>query len=176
MHDAPPDLDQSRRRQMTYVRLALRISGSLTVVLGGWCLWLAFATVHQPMESAEFDDWLDKAVTDSEQIAEAKTARPAVAITHVSASLEDEENSQVFTAVGFEPIEAGDDETVIPVHHETRAQVTANRPASGAWLTGGIEEAGAMGEVDPRMLAEIPAWKRTTKSLKQSLRTPSFRR
>jgi hypothetical protein len=151
-------------------RILCQTVGGVAVVLGGWCLWLGFQPSTLNPEVEAFHDWKADP-RDGELPAERPdegfepptfTAR----ITDVVPS-EPDDSSGVVSAAGTET--PNDEANVAvasysPVPHGAAArqwmqQADAEHPA-GAWLTGTIEE-------DAVARARIPAWKRTSKSLRK---------
>jgi|GEM_PF-5619552 len=163
-----------------WVRLACQIGGGLAVVLGGWSLWLAFATVQKPLELEALDDWKVDAISEPGVLPDdaPRAPRPAVTLTHVLVAHEAEpaDDSSVET-VRFAGLESAT-QSVATAAYATETPSAdesdvhpEDAPATAAWLTGDIEESADDSEPDAPALANVPAWKRTTRSAPSSPRS-----
>lgn len=140
-------------------RVAFRCVAGAAVVLGACCLWLALASVRQPVEAEALDDW-------DEQSAEPRLVQAAKDSKPISAELTDViETNAVIPAVQEEDADSSA-KTVEQIGH-----VQQPAPSSaGAWLTGGIEDVDAEADMPRALESQIPAWRRTTRSMKSALK------
>ena len=161
-----------------WLRTLCRLTGLAAVVLGGWCLWLAFPTAQKPVEVEAYDEWTAKgepelltaASAQSSPANELKTASLPAVITQISAARDglSDEASQVIPAVQFDDggphhvaFAVGGFSTERPARFPGPAtNKKSPAPTAGAWLTGTIEaDASAL-------LEEQQARKRRAKSHK----------
>ena len=143
------------------------------IVLGGWCLWLGIQAASEPTAVLAHQESDDAAI---EQAAEnhsspAKPRRLSARITDVS----DSRNAptDVVHAVVADDLQTGGAVTVANYSSRQNASATETTKTSdavresGAWLTGVIEVMDVSPD-EPVTPSPIPAWKRTTKPLRQS--------
>jgi hypothetical protein len=162
-------------RLSPWIPALYRLAGLATVILAGWCLWLAFAATPRPMDIEAKPDQQPnpmKSHSAPPKLApDQQEGRLIAEITDVSDSIDAEDDeSKVVTAVQHE-LTGTKSYPVKAIGHSAKRQ---EGPSSAAWLTGTIDEdVEAAPAVAPEMLAQIPAWKRTSKSLKRLLKTTS---
>lgn len=159
-------------RRLRWLRIASRIGGTIAVVLGGWSLWLAFSTVETPERFEALEELRDAAekTDDLPDWLEEKPRRPrpAVQITEVATTIDDDQPSMVEPA-GFVSVSDGAQSNSIEMAGYV-SDASDEPAASAAWLTGEIEDVAAESlQRVPHATEEIPAWKRSTKSLKATL-------
>ncbi len=149
-HSAGESAEQ--RRQL--VRMALRATGLVGVVLGGWCLWLAFSSTNRTL-----DMQAQKAPVKP------KPTAPVARITDVTV---EDEFDDVTTAAGeaeetkVASIQLLSATSEPEVEIEEPSQMRPARKESGAWLMGTIDEQRSTTEPRAPRATAIPAWKRSS--------------
>lgn len=162
-------------RPSAWISVLYRCATLATVILGGWCLWLAFAATPRPIDiEAKHEPNPDQEVKSHSAppklMPSQQEGRLIAEITDVAESIDTDDESNVVTAMQQEEV-GTKSYPVTAIGHSAKHPESQS---SAAWLTGAIDEdAEAAPTVAPEMLTEIPAWKRTSKSLKRLMKTAS---
>jgi hypothetical protein len=152
---AEPSTGESEQRRQL-VRMTLRATGLIGVVLGGWCLWLAFSSTNRTLDM------------QAQQIpAKPREKVPVARITGVTV---EEDFDDVTTAGGpaeetkvasIQLLSATSESDAFAAEVEEPPRTRPARKESAAWLTGTIDEQRAAAEPRAPRATAIPAWKRS---------------
>jgi hypothetical protein len=176
MSEQTNSMSNARRRDR-WLRIASRVSGATAVVLGGWSLWLAFSTVQQQDQLEAIDSRQDDTVVAPAVLAEVLPPTPRRSAIQITGISEVDDSAEIEHAEFISDSDEADPVTMASFTTESAAgqeppAADAESTASAAWLTGEIEESVGDDESLPRAVADIPSWKRTTKSLQATKRLP----
>lgn len=157
-------------------RFLLRAAGLTAVIGSGWCCWLACTVTPPPQEIEAYHDWNDDtpALQEPQPLADAPSRRLTAEITEITptAAVAAEESPQgVVYALQVE--DSAESSGAIEVIRHVAVPSPNPARASGAWLTGLIDDEDLKPESPSENLSPVPAWKRTSKSAKRLLREAS---
>lgn len=159
MTELPPETPPSSQ-----TRIGIRIAGCVVLVLGSCCLWLAWNGPAPDSASATDDEWSEQSPRLFSARRSDRPLQAEITDVYVTPASSKDDDSTVIRAL--HEAAPGEASRVEPVGHSSTP-----RGAAGAWLTGDIEDEGTSAEVPAEFEMQIPAWKRTTKSLRSALRS-----
>jgi hypothetical protein len=146
----------------------LRLAGiALTgVVLGGWCLWLGVRAASQGAQSQAAGSLPLEAADAPLELAAPEPRRLVARITEII-SAQDPSEDVIHAVVNDD---AQWDRAIAVANFTPTPAASSSERDGGVWLTGTIEPLESLADAPPP-LAAVPAWKRTTQSLRVNVAT-----